>query len=86
MIVLHHCHQTRSMRVLWLLNELGAGFSTYLLANIFAFSAHPQFHLYQLVIGESAVDFLQYRFSQPFVGDCDDGLELVGAGFECFQG
>lgn len=23
MIVLHHCHETRSMRVLWLLNELG---------------------------------------------------------------
>ena len=27
MIVLHHCHQTRSMRVLWLLNELGVEFS-----------------------------------------------------------
>lgn len=26
MIVLHHCHQTRSMRVLWLLNELGVPF------------------------------------------------------------
>ncbi|MGI9390250.1 MAG: glutathione S-transferase family protein [Boseongicola sp.] len=26
MIVLHHCHETRSMRVLWLLNELGADF------------------------------------------------------------
>lgn len=25
-IRLHHCHQTRSMRVLWLLNELGADF------------------------------------------------------------
>ncbi|KAF0674875.1 glutathione S-transferase family protein [Profundibacterium mesophilum] len=27
MIVLHHCHQTRSMRSLWLLNELGVEFS-----------------------------------------------------------
>ncbi|WP_099823820.1 glutathione S-transferase family protein [Oceaniglobus indicus] len=27
MITLHHCHQTRSMRVLWLLNELGVDFS-----------------------------------------------------------
>lgn len=27
MIVLHHCHETRSMRVLWLLKELGAEFS-----------------------------------------------------------
>ncbi|RZV99026.1 MAG: glutathione S-transferase family protein, partial [Rhodobacteraceae bacterium] len=26
MIVLHHCHQSRSMRVLWLLNELGIPF------------------------------------------------------------
>lgn len=26
MITLHHCHQTRSMRVLWLLNELGVEF------------------------------------------------------------
>lgn len=26
MITLHHCHQTRSMRVLWLLNELGVDF------------------------------------------------------------
>jgi glutathione S-transferase len=26
MITLHHCHQTRSMRSLWLLNELGAEF------------------------------------------------------------
>jgi glutathione S-transferase len=26
MITLHHCHQTRSMRVLWLLAELGAEF------------------------------------------------------------
>ncbi len=26
MIRLHHCHQTRSMRVLWLLNELGVEF------------------------------------------------------------
>lgn len=26
MIRLHHCHQTRSMRVLWLLNELGVDF------------------------------------------------------------
>lgn len=26
MIRLHHCHQTRSMRPLWLLNELGVGF------------------------------------------------------------
>lgn len=26
MIVLHHCHQTRSMRVLWLLHELGVDF------------------------------------------------------------
>ncbi len=26
MIVLHHCHQTRSMRVLWLLHELGLEF------------------------------------------------------------
>ncbi len=26
MIVLHHCHETRSMRVLWLLNELGVDF------------------------------------------------------------
>lgn len=26
MIRLHHCHQTRSMRVLWLLNELGIDF------------------------------------------------------------
>ncbi|PHQ95797.1 MAG: glutathione S-transferase [Marinosulfonomonas sp.] len=28
MIRLHHCHQTRSMRVLWLLNELGVEFET----------------------------------------------------------
>ncbi|WP_375262940.1 glutathione S-transferase family protein [Palleronia sp.] len=27
MIVLHHCHQTRSMRTLWLLNELGLNYS-----------------------------------------------------------
>ena len=27
MIVLHHVHQTRSMRVLWLLNELGLDFT-----------------------------------------------------------
>ncbi|PZX17645.1 glutathione S-transferase [Palleronia aestuarii] len=27
MIVLHHCHQTRSMRTLWLLHELGVEFS-----------------------------------------------------------
>lgn len=27
MIVLHHCHQTRSMRSLWLLNELGLRYS-----------------------------------------------------------
>jgi len=27
MIVLHHVHQTRSMRVLWLLNELGVDFT-----------------------------------------------------------
>lgn len=27
MIVLHHCHQTRSMRVLWLLNELDVNYS-----------------------------------------------------------
>ncbi|SFH35200.1 glutathione S-transferase [Palleronia marisminoris] len=27
MIVLHHCHQTRSMRTLWLLNELDLAFS-----------------------------------------------------------
>ena len=27
MIVLHHCHQTRSMRSLWLLNELEVEFS-----------------------------------------------------------
>lgn len=27
MIVLHHCHQTRSMRVLWLLHELGEPFT-----------------------------------------------------------
>ncbi|WP_102108189.1 glutathione S-transferase family protein [Oceaniglobus roseus] len=27
MITLHHCHQTRSMRVLWLLNELDIEFS-----------------------------------------------------------
>ena len=26
MIQLHHCHETRSMRVLWLLNELGVDF------------------------------------------------------------
>lgn len=26
MIVLHHCHQTRSMRVLWLLHEMGLEF------------------------------------------------------------
>ncbi|MBD3678124.1 MAG: glutathione S-transferase family protein [Rhodobacteraceae bacterium] len=26
MITLHHCHQTRSMRSLWLLNELGVDF------------------------------------------------------------
>lgn len=26
MITLHHCHQTRSMRILWLLHELGVGF------------------------------------------------------------
>ena len=26
MIRLHHCHQTRSMRALWLLNELGVAF------------------------------------------------------------
>lgn len=26
MITLHHCHQSRSMRVLWLLNELGVEF------------------------------------------------------------
>ncbi len=26
MMTLHHCHQTRSMRVLWLLNELGVDF------------------------------------------------------------
>ncbi|MCK5748300.1 MAG: glutathione S-transferase, partial [Oricola sp.] len=26
MIRLHHCHETRSMRVLWLLNELGVRF------------------------------------------------------------
>jgi len=26
MIRLHHCHETRSMRVLWLLNELGVSF------------------------------------------------------------
>lgn len=26
MITLHHCHQTRSMRVLWLLNEMGVEF------------------------------------------------------------
>ena len=26
MITLHHCHQSRSMRVLWLLNELGIDF------------------------------------------------------------
>lgn len=26
MITLHHCHETRSMRVLWLLNELGVSF------------------------------------------------------------
>lgn len=26
MIRLHHCHETRSMRALWLLNELGADF------------------------------------------------------------
>ena len=26
MIVLHHCHETRSMRILWLLNELGVQF------------------------------------------------------------
>ncbi|MEZ5912876.1 MAG: glutathione S-transferase family protein [Paracoccaceae bacterium] len=26
MICLHHCHQTRSMRSLWLLHELGVGF------------------------------------------------------------
>lgn len=26
MITLHHCHQSRSMRVLWLLNELGLDF------------------------------------------------------------
>ena len=28
MIRLHHCHQSRSMRVLWLLNELGVAFET----------------------------------------------------------
>lgn len=28
MIKLHHCHQTRSMRSLWLLNELGVPFET----------------------------------------------------------
>ncbi len=28
MIRLHHCHQSRSMRVLWLLNELGVDFET----------------------------------------------------------
>ena len=27
MIVLHHCHQTRSMRILWLLNELDLEYS-----------------------------------------------------------
>ena len=27
MIVLHHCHQTRSMRTLWLLHELGLDFT-----------------------------------------------------------
>ena len=27
MIVLHHCHETRSMRILWLLNELGVDYS-----------------------------------------------------------
>ena len=26
MIVLHHCHQSRSMRVLWCLHELGVPF------------------------------------------------------------
>jgi len=26
MIRLHHCHETRSMRSLWLLNELGLDF------------------------------------------------------------
>lgn len=30
MIRLHHCHQTRSMRTLWLLNELGVAFETVL--------------------------------------------------------
>ncbi len=30
MIRLHHCHQTRSMRVLWLLNELGIDFEVVL--------------------------------------------------------
>lgn len=30
MIRLHHCHQTRSMRVLWLLNELGVPFEVVL--------------------------------------------------------
>ncbi len=30
MIRLHHCHQTRSMRVLWLLNELGVDFDVVL--------------------------------------------------------
>lgn len=28
MITLHHCHQTRSMRTLWLLHELGLEFQT----------------------------------------------------------
>lgn len=28
MITLHHCHQTRSMRTLWLLHELGLDFRT----------------------------------------------------------
>ncbi len=29
MIVLHHCHQSRSMRVLWLLHELGVDFDVH---------------------------------------------------------